>query len=59
MADIRCVKYFSECNNCVANYGTARRKIKTVRMNLKSTFFVYNAVDIGKGFTKTFQIFQK
>ena len=33
------------------------RKIKIVRINLKSTFFVYNAVDDGKGFTKTFQKF--
>ena len=59
IADIRCVKNFSECNNCVASFGTAKRKIKTVRINLKSPFFVYNAVDVGKVFTKTFQKFQK
>ena len=41
MADIRCVKNFSERKNCVASFGTAKRKIKTVRINLKSTFFSY------------------
>ena len=58
MADIRCVKNFIECNNCVASFETAKRKIKIVRINLKSTFFVYDAVDVGKVFTKTFQKFQ-
>ena len=41
MADLRCVKNFSECNNCVASFGTAKGKIKIVRINLKSTFFSY------------------
>ena len=59
MTDIRCVKNFSGCNNCVASFGTAKRKIKIVRINLKSTFVMYNAVDVGKVFTKTFQKFQK
>ena len=35
-----------------------KRKIKIVRINLKSTFFVYNAVDVGNVFTKTFQNFK-
>ena len=52
-------RYFSERNNCVASFGTAKRKIKIVRINLISTFFGDNAVDVGKGFTKTFQNFQK
>ena len=52
-------KNFSECNNCVASFGTAKRKIKIVRINLKLTFFVYNGVDVGKDFTKTFKKFQK
>ena len=57
---IKCVKNFSECNNCVASFGTAKRKIKIVRINLRNQlFFVYNAVDVGKVFTKTFQKFQK
>ena len=56
---VRFVKNFSECNNCVASFLTAKGTIKIVRINLKSTFFVYNAVDVGKVFTKTFQEFQK
>ena len=59
IANIRCVKNFSECNNCVASFGTAKGKIKIVRINLKSTFFVHNAVDVVKVFTKIFQKFQK
>ena len=59
IAGIRCVKNFSECINCVASFETAKRKIKIVRINLKSTFFVYNAVDVGNVLTKTFQKFQK
>ena len=59
IADIRCVKNFNECDNCVESFETAKRKIKIVKINLKSTFFVYNAVDVGKVFTKTFQKFQK
>ena len=58
-ADVRCVKNFSEYNNCVASFGTAKRKIKIVRINLKSTFLVYNADDVGKVFTRTCQKFQK
>ena len=59
IADIRCVKNFSECNNC-AQALEQQREIKIARINLKSTFiFVYNAVDVGKVFTKTFQKFQK
>ena len=29
---------FSECNNCVASFGTAKRKIRIVGINLKSIF---------------------
>ena len=51
---------FSECKNCVASFETTKRKIKIVRINLKSTFFfVQNAVDVGNVFTKTLQTFQK
>ena len=46
-------------NNCVAIFGTAKRKIKIVRINPQSTFFENNAVGVGKGFTKTFQKFSK
>ena len=38
MADIRCVKNFNESNNCVTSFGTAKTKIKIVRIDLKSTF---------------------
>ena len=46
------VQNFSECNNCVASFETAKRKIKTVRINLKSTFFIYNAVEVGNVFQR-------
>ena len=39
IADIRCVKNLNECKNCVATFGTAKRKITIVRTNIKSTFF--------------------
>ena len=39
IVDIRCVNNLSECKNCVANLGPAKRKIKIVGINLKSTFF--------------------
>ena len=38
IADLRCVKNFSDCKNCVASFGTTTRKINIVRINLKSTF---------------------
>ena len=50
IADIRSVKDFSECKNCVASFGTVKREIKIVNF-----FFVYNEVDVGNVFTKTFQ----
>ena len=40
IAGIRCVKNISECNNCAVSIGTAKRKIKIVRINLKSTLLM-------------------
>ena len=48
----------SECNNFVASFGAGKRKNRIVIINLNSIFFVYNAADVGKVSTKTFQKFQ-
>ena len=56
IADNRCVKNFSERKNCVASFGTAKRNIKIVRINLKSTFSLYNTVDVGKDIPKISKI---
>ena len=47
ISDIKCVPNLGEYKNCVASFGTAKRKNnKIVRINQKSTqSFIFNAVD--------------
>ena len=47
IADIKCVRKFSDSKNCVASFGTAKKRLK-LSESTEINFFVCNAVDVGK-----------